>query len=177
VCWFPWRKHGPCQPLTGGGWPGPHRRQGVGGIKGAGIVGAVRVNPNHTPPLNAATASSRSDDLAGLARSTITGSCPPSCSSIYACPMVTSFGAKLYPLPFFFLGVAPPLLNGLAPGVESQYLGVWPLPVGVAKRASCRMMRLPHGLFRSGGIPDPDGPALLRRGTDGGGTVCDTPCL
>jgi hypothetical protein len=33
------------------------------------------------------------------------------------------------------------------------------------------MMRLSHELFRSGGVPDPDGAASLGGGTDAGGTA------
>jgi hypothetical protein len=33
------------------------------------------------------------------------------------------------------------------------------------------MMRLSHGLFRSGGVPDPDRPALVGGGVGAGGAV------
>jgi hypothetical protein len=48
---------------------------------------------------------------------------------------------------------------------------VSPLLVGEAKCASSWIMRLPHELFRYGGIPDPDGSASLGGGADAGGAM------
>jgi hypothetical protein len=45
---------------------------------------------------------------------------------------------------------------------------VQPLPLGEARYVSCRITWLSHGLFRSGGVLDPDRLASLSRGTDVG---------
>jgi hypothetical protein len=60
---------------------------------------------------------------------------------------------------------------GLA--VESQDLGVWPLPVGAVKRANCRSTRLPYGLNKSGSVLEPDGPTSGDGSIDGGGATRD----
>jgi hypothetical protein len=80
----------------------------------------------------------------------------------------------LYPLPCSSYSVPLPFLHRCStawPGHRVQDLGMQPLLVGVAKRASHWMMQLPHKLFRSGNVTDSDGPASLGGGASTSGAV------
>jgi hypothetical protein len=69
------------------------------------------------------------------------------------------------------LSAAPLLLSvayWLGPAVESHDPGARPLSDGVAWWANRRSSWLPHGLFRSGGVSEPEGPAALE-GSAGSG--------
>jgi hypothetical protein len=87
--------------------------------------------------------------------------------------LVCSSGAKLYPLLHFPWRHSPYSIAAaqrLSPIIESLDLGAWPLPDWVAKRANRRSIRLPHGLNRSGGVPEPDGPTSGDGSAGGGGS-------
>jgi hypothetical protein len=86
--------------------------------------------------------------------------------------LVCSSGAKLYPLLHFHWRHSPYSIAAaqrLSPIIESQDLGVWSLPHWVVKQANRQSIRLPHGLNRSGGVPEPDRPASGDGSAGGGG--------
>jgi hypothetical protein len=77
--------------------------------------------------------------------------------------LVTSSGAKLCPLALVPWRRFPSssAAHWLGPVVESHDPGARPLPDGAVKWANQQSSWLPHGLFRSGGIPKSEGPASL----------------
>jgi hypothetical protein len=84
--------------------------------------------------------------------------------------LVTSSDAKPYPLALVSQRRSPSssTAHRLGPTVESHDLGAQPLPDGAAWWVNRRSSRLPHGLFKSDGIPKPEGPASLEGSASGG---------
>jgi hypothetical protein len=83
---------------------------------------------------------------------------------------VTSSSAEPYPLTLVPRHRSPSssATHWLGPTVESHDPSTRPLPDGVEWWANRWGSRLPHELFRSGGVPEPEGPTLLE-GSAGGG--------
>jgi hypothetical protein len=109
---------------------------------------------------------------------------PPPCSSTVCLTdplappvLVAPSSLDLVPPP----PIAPPTLNRsssstsldaaqrLGPAVESQDPGAWPLLDGAAKRVNRQSTRLPHGLNRSCGVPEPDEPSSVDGSANGDG--------
>jgi hypothetical protein len=85
------------------------------------LYGVVRVNPNYTPPPQppplAPPAPMTSPALLDPPSPDLVLPPPPPLAPPHVLPLVTSFSAEPYPLPFFFLDVAPlppSLLNSSA---------------------------------------------------------------
>jgi hypothetical protein len=89
--------------------------------------------------------------------------------------LVTSFGAKPYPLALVPSRRSPSSLaaHRLGPTVEPHDPGAQPLPNGATKWVNRWSIRLPHGLFRSGGVLESEGPASLEGSADDGGVARD----
>jgi hypothetical protein len=72
------------------------------------------------------------------------------------------------------LNTAPPLpqpAHRLGPAIESNDPGARPLPNGAAWWANRWSSRLPHRLFRSGGVQETKGPTSLEGSAGGGPAV------
>jgi hypothetical protein len=70
-----------------------------------------------------------------------------------------------------FLGAAPPIprsVHRLGSTVQSRDPGARPLSDGAARWSNRWSSQLLHILFRSGGVPEPEGPASLEGSANGG---------
>jgi hypothetical protein len=99
--------------------------------------------------------------------------CPPSSDLVlllFLFLLVTSSSIEPYPLTLVPRRRSPSssAAHRLGPAVESHDPGARPLPDGVAWWVNRRSSRLPHGLFKSDGALDHEGPATLE-GSAGGG--------
>jgi hypothetical protein len=89
--------------------------------------------------------------------------------------LVTSFSAEPYPLALVPQRCSPSssTAHRLGPTVESHDSGSWPLPYGAMKWVNRHSSRLPHILFRFGGVSESEGLASLEGSASGGGTSRD----
>jgi hypothetical protein len=87
--------------------------------------------------------------------------------------LVTSSGVEPYPLAFVPQRHSPSssVAHRLGPTVESNDPGTRPLMDGAVKWANQWSGQLPHKLFRSGGIPESEGPASLEGSAGGVGAA------
>jgi hypothetical protein len=84
--------------------------------------------------------------------------------------LVTSSDVEPFPLALVHRRRSPSSSAAyqLGPAVESHDPGTQPLPDGAAWWANRWSSWLPHELFRSGGVLEPEGPASLEGSADGG---------
>jgi hypothetical protein len=84
--------------------------------------------------------------------------------------LVSSSGAEPYPLVLVPRRCSPSSSAAyrLGPAVESHDPGARPLPYGVAWWVNRQSSWLPHELFRSDDIPEPEWPTSLEGSVDGG---------